>query len=63
MGECLKMHSHILRNTRGSFIENNRVGSYRLNVPKNKIEFNFQMLKKNPDWEIREMASGLEGDR
>jgi hypothetical protein len=32
-------------------------------VPKNKIQFNFKTLKKNPDWEIREMAAALEGDR
>jgi hypothetical protein len=57
------MHSHILRNTREGFTENNRVGSYRLNAPKNKIQFNFKMLKKNPDWEIREMAAELEGCR
>jgi helicase len=61
--ECLKMHSHILRNADGSWMENNRVGSYRLIVPKNKIQFNFKTLKKNPDWEIREMAAALEGDR
>ena len=61
--ECLKMHSHILRNADGSWMENNRVGSYRLIVPKNKIQFNFTTLKKNPDWEIREMAAELEGDR
>ena|GEM_PF-3457104 len=39
-----------------SFVENNRLGCYRLNVPKDKIRINAPVLMKNPDIEIKGMA-------
>jgi helicase len=39
-----------------SFLENNRLGGYRLNVPKDKICINPPVLIKNPDMEIKKMA-------
>jgi len=42
-----------------SFIENNRLGCYRLNVPKDKIRINAPALLKNPDIEIKKMAEEL----
>jgi hypothetical protein len=40
-------------------IENNRLGSYRLSVPKHKITVNPSTLGKNPDAEIKDMARQL----
>jgi len=42
-----------------SFIENNRLGCYRLSVPKDKIRINAPALLKNPDIEIKKMAEDL----
>jgi helicase len=42
-----------------SFLENNRLGCYRLNVPKDKICINPPALIKNPDMEIKKMAEEL----
>ena len=42
-----------------SFIENNRLGCYRLNVAKDKIRINALALLKNPDIEIKKMAEEL----
>ena len=46
-----------------TLFENNRLGSYRLNVSKQRIKLNQDALLKNPDAEIKrmaeEMASGL----
>ncbi|MCK4225181.1 MAG: DEAD/DEAH box helicase [candidate division Zixibacteria bacterium] len=44
-----------------SFIENNRLGCYRLNVSKDKIRINAPALLKNPDIEIKKMAEELAG--
>jgi helicase len=41
------------------FLENNRLGCYRLNVPKDKICINVPALIKNPDMEIKKMAEEL----
>ncbi len=41
------------------FIENNRLGCYRLNIPKDKIGINAPALMKNPDIEIKKMAEEL----
>jgi len=38
-------------------IENNRLGCYRLTIPKNRIEFNLENLSSNPDAEIRRILS------
>jgi helicase len=40
-------------------IENNRLGSYRLSVPKHNITVNPSTLGKNPDAEIKDMARQL----
>jgi hypothetical protein len=37
-------------------IENNRLGSYRLSIPKHRIAVNSSALLKNPDAEIKTMA-------
>ncbi len=42
-----------------SFIENNRLGCYRLNVSKDKIRINPPAFLKNPDIEIKKMAEEL----
>jgi len=42
-----------------SFMENNRLGSYRLSFPKDKISINSTLLLKNPDMEIKKMAEEL----
>jgi len=42
-----------------SFIENNRLGCYRLSVSKDKIRINAPALLKNPDIEIKKMAEEL----
>jgi len=42
-----------------SFIENNRLGGYRLSFPKDKISINSALLLKNPDMEIKKMAEEL----
>ncbi|HEX7401116.1 MAG TPA: DEAD/DEAH box helicase [candidate division Zixibacteria bacterium] len=45
---------------RGMFLlENNRLGSYRLNVSKDKIKINAPTLLKNPDIEIKKIAEEL----
>ena len=43
-----------------SLLENNRLGSYRLNVSKDKIKINVSALLKNPDIEIKKMAEEFE---
>ncbi len=42
-----------------SFMENNRLGGYRLCFPKDKISINSATLLKNPDMEIKKMAEEL----
>lgn len=42
-----------------SFLENNRLGCYRLSVSKDKIRINPPVLLKNPDIEIKKMAEEL----
>ncbi len=42
-----------------SFMENNRLGGYRLSFPKDKISINSTLLLKNPDMEIKKMAEEL----
>jgi helicase len=39
--------------------ENNRLGSYRLTIPKQGVELNQDALFKNPDAEIKKMAAEL----
>jgi helicase len=46
-----------------SLLENNRLGSYRLGVSKDKIRINAPTLLKNPDIEIMKMAEELAGWR
>jgi helicase len=43
-----------------SFIENNRLGCYRLTIPKDRIRMNRILLAKNPDKEIQDIAQSLE---
>ncbi len=43
-----------------SLIENNRLGCYRLTIPKDRIRMNRPALAKNPDKEIQDMAQSLE---
>jgi hypothetical protein len=42
-----------------TFFENNRLGSYRLTIPKQRIRLNQDALLKNPDAEIKEMAEEI----
>jgi len=42
-----------------SFVENNRLGCYRMNVPKDKIRINPPPLMNNPDTEIKSTAEEL----
>jgi helicase len=42
-----------------ALFENNRLGSYRLTVPKQRIKLNEDALLKNPDAEIKKMAEEL----
>ena len=42
-----------------SFLENNRLGSYRLSFTQDKISVNSTPLLKNPDMEIKKMAEEL----
>jgi helicase len=42
-----------------SLLENNRLGSYRLNLSKDKIKINTSTLLKNPDIEIKKIAEEL----
>jgi helicase len=42
-----------------SVIENNRLGSYRLSIPKQRITVDSSALVKNPDAEIKAIASEL----
>ncbi|KPL05472.1 MAG: hypothetical protein AMJ73_00755 [candidate division Zixibacteria bacterium SM1_73] len=42
-----------------ALFENNRLGSYRLTIPKKNIELNKDALLKNTDVEIGKMAEGL----
>jgi helicase len=42
-----------------SIIENNRLGSYRLSIPKQNMTLNSSVLTKNPDAEIVAIASEL----
>jgi helicase len=42
-----------------TFFENNRLGSYRLTIPKQRIRLNQDALLKNPDAEIKEMAEEM----
>jgi hypothetical protein len=42
-----------------TIFENNRLGSYRLTIPKQSVELNKNALLKNPDAEIEKMAEEL----
>ncbi len=42
-----------------ALFENNRLGSYRLTIPKQNIKLNTDVLLKNPDVEMKKMAEGL----
>jgi helicase len=42
-----------------SLIENNRVGSYRLNLKKDKIDLNKKMLENFQDYDIRELLKEI----
>lgn len=42
-----------------TLFENNRLGSYRLTIPKQRIELNQDALLKNPDAEIKKMAEEM----
>jgi len=42
-----------------SFLENNRLGGYRLTFPMDKISINSALLLKNPDMEIKKIAEEL----
>jgi hypothetical protein len=42
-----------------ALIENNRIGSYRLNLKKEKIQLNKEILEKFQDYEIKEMIKDL----
>ncbi len=42
-----------------TIFENNRLGSYRLSIPKQSIKLNKDALLKNPDTEIKKMAEEL----
>jgi replicative superfamily II helicase len=44
-----------------ALLENNRLGSYRLGVSKDKIKINASSLLKNPDIEMKKMAEELVG--
>ncbi len=44
-------------------IQNNRLGFYRLNIPKGKIEFNFKNLNQHPDADLRNILSFFEKDK
>jgi helicase len=46
-----------------SLLENNRLGSYRLDLSKDKIKINASALLKNPDMEIKKMAQELDESR
>jgi hypothetical protein len=41
-------------------LENNRSGFYRLNLEPNQISFNFENLRRLPDFEIKELINQLE---
>lgn len=42
-----------------TLFENNRLGSYRLTIPKQRISLNQDALLKNPDAEIKKMAEEM----
>jgi helicase len=42
-----------------TLFENNRLGSYRLTIPKQRIKLNQEALLKNPDVEIKKMAEEM----
>jgi helicase len=42
-----------------TLFENNRLGSYRLTIPKQRIKLNQDTLLKNPDVEIKKMAEEM----
>jgi helicase len=42
-----------------TLFENNRLGSYRLTIPKQRIKLNQDALLKNPDAEIKKMAEEM----
>ncbi|MCJ7577568.1 MAG: hypothetical protein MUO91_03875, partial [candidate division Zixibacteria bacterium] len=42
-----------------TLFENNRLGSYRLTIPKQRIKLNQDALLKNPDVEIKKMAEEM----
>jgi len=42
-----------------SLIENNRIGSYRLNLKKEKIQLNKEMLENFQDYEIKELLKDI----
>ncbi|HVP36522.1 MAG TPA: helicase-related protein, partial [Terriglobales bacterium] len=46
--------------TDGKLIENNRIGSYRLNLNKDKIQLNKKLLENFEDYEIRELSKEIE---
>jgi len=65
-GENQTRYLHRLKNQIKPFLEpaqalfeNNRLGSYRLSIPKQKIKLNQDMLLKNPDAEIKKMVQEL----
>jgi helicase len=65
-GENQTRYLHRLKNQIKSYLnsgqtlfENNRLGSYRLTIPKQKIKLNQDMLLKNPDAEIKKMAQEM----
>jgi helicase len=44
----------------GKLIENNRIGYYRLNLKKEKIQLNKKLLENFEDYEIRELSKEIE---
>jgi helicase len=46
--------------TDGKLIENNRIGCYRLNLKKEKIQLNRKLLENFEDYEIKELSKEIE---
>ncbi|HEX9912720.1 MAG TPA: hypothetical protein VGB01_05665, partial [candidate division Zixibacteria bacterium] len=42
-----------------TLIENNRIGSYRLNLKKEKIQLNKEMLENFQDYDIKELLKDM----
>jgi helicase len=55
----LKNQIKLCLNAGQTLFENNRLGSYRLTVPKESIKLNQDALLKNPDAEIKRMAEEM----